>query len=108
VLALLRRYRWPGNVRELENVIERAVVLTDGPAIRAADLPKEITGLSGEAAQAFGDPALPLDKKMARLEQEAIRQTLDSVGWNQTQAARLLGIKRSSLQYKMKRYGLHR
>ncbi|MBI3621062.1 MAG: sigma-54-dependent Fis family transcriptional regulator [Nitrospirae bacterium] len=108
VLALLRQYRWPGNVRELENVIERAVVLTDGAAIRAADLPKEITGLSGEAAEAFSDPTLPLDEKMARLEQEAIRRTLDSVGWNQTQAARLLGIKRSSLQYKMKRYGLQR
>lgn len=105
-LALLQRYRWPGNIRELENVIERAVVLTDGPAIRAVDLPKEITGLSGEAAQAFGDPNLPLDEKMARLEREAIRQTLDAVGWNQTQAAKRLGIKRSSLQYKMKRHGL--
>ncbi len=108
VLALLQRYRWPGNIRELENVIERAMVLTDGPAIRATDLPKEVTGLSGEAAQAFSDPNLPLDEKMARLEQEAIRQTLEAVGWNQTQAAKLLGIKRSSLQYKMKRYGLER
>jgi DNA-binding NtrC family response regulator len=108
VMALLQRYGWPGNVRELENVIERAVVLTDGPLIMAADLPKEITGLSKEAAQAFGDPNLSLDEKMERLEREAIRCTLETVGWNQTQAAKLLGVKRSSLQYKMKRYGFER
>jgi DNA-binding NtrC family response regulator len=108
VLALLQHYRWPGNIRELENVIERAVVLTDGPAIRVEDLPKEITGLSNEVAQAFGDPNLSLDEKMARLEREAICQSLEAEGWNQTQAARRLGIKRSSLQYKMKRYGLDR
>jgi DNA-binding NtrC family response regulator len=105
-LALLQRYRWPGNIRELENVIERAVVLTDGPAIRAADLPKEITGLSAEVARAFGDPNLSLDEKMGRLEREAILQTLQETGWNQTQAAKRLGLKRSSLQYKMKRHGL--
>jgi two-component system response regulator AtoC len=105
-LALLQRYRWPGNIRELENVIERAVVLTDGPAIRATDLPKEITGLSGEVAQAFVDPNLSLDEKMARLEREAILRTLEETGWNQTRAAKRLGLKRSSLQYKMKRHGL--
>jgi DNA-binding NtrC family response regulator len=108
VLALLRHYRWPGNIRELENVVERAVVLTDGPAIRAEDLPKEITGLSNEAAQAFGDPNLSLDEKMARVEREAILQTLEETKWNQTRAAKRLKLKRSSLQYKMKRYGLER
>jgi len=45
---------------------------------------------------------------MARLEREAICQALEAEGWNQTQAAKRLGIKRSSLQYKMKRYGLDR
>ncbi|MBI3596830.1 MAG: sigma-54-dependent Fis family transcriptional regulator [Nitrospirae bacterium] len=108
MMALLSRYAWPGNVRELENVVERAVVLTDGPVIRAVDLPKEISGLSQEAAQALGDSNLSLDSKMERLEREVIRQTLERVGWNQTQAAKILGVKRSSLQYKMKRYGLER
>ncbi|MEW6325451.1 MAG: sigma 54-interacting transcriptional regulator, partial [Nitrospirota bacterium] len=107
-MALLGRYHWPGNVRELENVIERAVVLTEGAVITAADLPKEITGLSGEAARAVSDPTLSLNEKMERLEREAIRQTLEATGWNQTQAAKLLGIKRSSLQYKIKLHGLVR
>ncbi len=105
-LALLSRYAWPGNVRELENVLERAVVLMDGAVIRPADLPKEITGLSPEAADAFSDTRLSLDAKMDRLEREVIRQVLAAAGGNQTHAAQALGIKRSTLQYKMTRHGL--
>jgi DNA-binding NtrC family response regulator len=102
VLTALTTYSWPGNVRELENLIERLIVLADGDRIECADLPPDIIG------GATPVPAVSegLSGRIDQLEREMIRRTIEECGHNQTRAAKLLGLKRSSLQYKLKKYGL--
>jgi len=115
ILDLMATYPWPGNIRELENVIERAVVLTEGPVVRPEDLPREIwqRPLQKDLPQRpdsipslLPDSTIPLDKRLEMLEQEIIKRTLEECQGNQSQAAKKLGLKRSSLQYKMQKYGL--
>ncbi len=111
-LTLLQMYEWPGNVRELENVLERALVLSSpGPdghrRISPDDLPQEIRGGEGDAeSQREYHEATGLMAQIERIEREIIRKALEEVAWNQTKAAKVLHLKRSSLQYKMKKYGL--
>jgi len=112
LLDVLAAYSWPGNVRELENVIERAVVLAEGEEIRKQDLPREIFEThplkdSQSAVLATAGTSQTLDQRIENLEREIIRQTLLECQGNQTLAAKRLGLKRSSLQYKMQKYGLH-
>jgi len=116
--ALLVSYPWPGNIRELENVIERAVLFSDGALLKLADLPLEVregTGLSRSTAQsqaAFGELSgadglkEQVKAAMNRLERELIMKALDQTGGNVTHAARLLKISRKGLQLKMKELGL--
>ncbi len=101
-LAVLEEYRWPGNVRELRNLMERAAILVEGPEVRAEDLAawleagpttEESSGLRGE---------------IERREGEAIRRALEQAGWNVTQAAAGLGIDRTNLHRKMRKYGIAR
>jgi DNA-binding NtrC family response regulator len=99
---LLLGAEWPGNVRQLENCIEQAVVLSENDVIDVDVLP-----LAEAAGKRGGDPAkpaLPSGLTLRDLEQQYILQTLDSVGGNRTQAARLLGISLRCLQYKLKAY----
>ncbi len=90
-------YDWPGNVRELENAIERAVVVGKGPQIRAEDLP-------------IGRPVAPgaAAVRLEEVERDHIRRILEESGWNITRSARLLGIDRSTLYGKIRRYGLRK
>ncbi len=106
-LSLLQMYDWPGNVRELENVIERALVLAEGANVTAKDLPGEIRGGEGaKSAQKEYYETSGLQGQIERIEREIIRKALEDTDWNQTKAAQELGLKRSSLQYKMKKYNL--
>jgi DNA-binding NtrC family response regulator len=106
-LSLLQMYDWPGNVRELENVIERALVLAEAARVTARDLPGEIRGGEGaKQAQAEYYETSGLQGQIERIEREIIRKALEDTDWNQTKAAQELGLKRSSLQYKMKKYNL--
>jgi transcriptional regulator with PAS, ATPase and Fis domain len=106
-MSLLQIYDWPGNVRELENVIERALVLCEGDLITPRDFPAEIRG--GEGAKTAREEyyqATGLQEQIERIEREIIRKALEETDWNQTKAAAQLRLKRSSLQYKMKKYDL--
>jgi two-component system response regulator AtoC len=105
-LAVLHGYPWPGNVRELENMIERAVALSNGPVIELADLPLELTLGEHAAVEVGGGEALPLAAALERLERQIVLRVLEQVQWNQTRAARLLGLHRNSLRIKLASWGI--
>jgi DNA-binding NtrC family response regulator len=94
-------YPWPGNVRELENVIERAVVLTEGDSIEASHLPPELA----VATRRGGAPAVP-GATMEELERYAILKTMESVGGSTSRAAEILGISVRKIQYKLQEYSV--
>ena len=97
----LRGYDWPGNIRELANVIERAVLLCDGPEILPHHLPPEL------AAGGERDPATP-DGSLWGNERAMIVRALREAHWNQSAAARALGISRDNLRYRIKKYDITR
>jgi DNA-binding NtrC family response regulator len=101
-LALLEEYRWPGNVRELRNLMERSAILVEGPEVGAEDLASWL-----EAGPASEESA-GLRGEIERREAEAIRKALEQAGWNVTQAASGLGIDRTNLHRKMRKYGIAR
>jgi len=109
VLSALGSYSWPGNVRELENVVERAVVLASGPKIRTVDLPAEVrgAGLGQLDLDHFVASGTPLPETLEQLEQYLIRQALAKADNIQARAAEILGISKSNLQHKLKKYNLH-
>src|SRR5439155_4221538 len=100
--AMLQEYHWPGNVRELRNLMERAAILVDGAEIRAEDL---AAWLESPAAR---EDAVGLRGEIERREEEAIRKALEGTSWNVTQAAAGLGIDRTNLHRKMRKYGIAR
>ncbi len=103
-MDVLVRYDWPGNVRELENVIERAVILQDGPTILVEDLPPNILGqVEGEGDRRIVDAS---DVTLEELEQRYMSKVLEDVGWRKKVAADILGIDASTLYRKIHRYGL--
>jgi two-component system NtrC family response regulator len=97
-IAAIESYAWPGNVRELENVVKRAVIMADGPAIDADDI-----GLSAESAEG---PALNLRQVRDEAEKHAVLQVLGRVNGNLSRAAELLGVSRPTLYDLMHRFGL--
>ncbi len=101
-LRLLEAYDWPGNVRELENVMERAIVLSVDGVLIPELLPDEIRE-RGEATVENPDSS---EKTLPEVEAEAIREALRKTGGNQSRAAKLLGIPRHVLLYRLKKYGL--
>jgi two-component system, NtrC family, response regulator AtoC len=103
-IAALARQPWPGNVRELENVIERALVLSDGPAIDLDFLATVMNVRPG--ASRTDDHELSIKKATRSLEQELIRRALGVTQGNRTNAAKLLEISHRALLYKMKEYGI--
>jgi transcriptional regulator with PAS, ATPase and Fis domain/pSer/pThr/pTyr-binding forkhead associated (FHA) protein len=106
-LKKMEEYDWPGNVRELRNVVERAVALGAGPMLEAADVwlsSLEIPGLSSGRSEEDAYHALPLEE----IEKQHILRTLVHTDWNKSQAASILQIERSTLDRKIKAYGLKR
>jgi len=98
-IKLLENYAWPGNVRELENVIERSLVLANTAAIEPGDLPPELQG--GAPPRPGEDPLTMRD--MERLH---IQRVLERTNWNQSEAAKLLGIGYNTIWRKMKEYNI--
>ena len=109
VLASLSSYPWPGNVRELENVIERAVVLASSDQIKLTDLPSELRsrGLGQLDLDHFVAPGTPLPETLEQLEMYLIRRALAQADNVQARAAEILGVSKSNLQHKLKKYNLH-
>jgi two-component system response regulator PilR (NtrC family) len=107
-LRRLRDYSFPGNVRELENVLERAVTLSDGKHIAAAEL--QLRGDHGVPAAAAPAQAAPagegFEQQMEEIERRAIREALEKSRYNKTRAAVLLGMSFRSLRYRIKKLGI--
>jgi two-component system, NtrC family, response regulator HydG len=104
-MEMMRQYRWPGNVRELKNVVERAVVLARGEFLEPDDLTLSKLTTAGDT----GEHATPAEFKpssLADMEREHILATLSSTNWNKSQTAALLGIERTTLDRKIRRYEL--
>ncbi|MCH8829140.1 MAG: sigma 54-interacting transcriptional regulator [Planctomycetes bacterium] len=107
-LDLLMTYDWPGNVRELQNAVERAVILCLGDSITGDDIQLSPLGTSRQSAAESSGPAGYRKLSLDVLEQEHILATLDRTNWNKSQAAQILGIERSTLDRKLKRYRVSR
>jgi two-component system response regulator HydG len=114
-LVHLYAYRWPGNVRELGNVIEQALVFTDGTTITASALPEAIrqgaakagewnSGAEARLPMPTGAQALP--DLLDDLEKQLILKAFSEAKGVKTETARLLGIKTSALYYKLEKYGI--
>jgi len=95
-LDILTSYDWPGNVRELENVIERAVVIGKKTRVMPLDLPFQAEGL----------PRRPVTGSLEEMEKNHISEMLRTCGWNIARTAGLLGINRTTLYKKIKKYEL--
>jgi len=102
-MKMLIKYHWPGNVRELENIVERAVILTNKNVIMPEDLPPSLqeSGLkSGESQEDFGEVTLD------EIEKKYILKVLERFNWNQKKASETLGISTTTLWRKLKSYGI--
>ncbi len=98
---------WNGNVRELENIVERSVILASGPMIEAADLPGNLRMGQEKGFQIQGIPrGAGLAETLASVEKRMIQQAMEMSGNVQTRAAELLGIGKSGLNQKLKKYGI--
>jgi two-component system, NtrC family, response regulator PilR len=103
----LASYEFPGNVRELENILERAVTLSDGQRITAAELQlRRHTDVVRPPAAAPPGEGTPLEQHVEEVEKRAIREALGKTGGNKTRAAELLGMTFRQLRYKVKKLGI--
>lgn len=106
-IRALQRYSWPGNIRELVNVVERAVVLAKGDIVRVSDLPEQFRHESGAAGLVAGEiPGGNLKSALVSPERQIILEALESNGWNRQNTAKMLGINRTTLYKKMKKFGI--
>ncbi|QDU13528.1 Transcriptional regulatory protein ZraR [Gimesia maris] len=106
---LLEAYHWPGNVRELQNTIERAFILCTGDVIDASDIQLSAVGMESDPQNVL--PAAHTryrEVSLEIMEQEHILAVLNNTNWNKSRSAQILGIERSTLDRKLKRYGIHR
>ncbi|HUE76915.1 MAG TPA: sigma-54 dependent transcriptional regulator [Longimicrobiales bacterium] len=106
-MKVLLEYAFTGNVRELENVIERAMVLAEGPKLTVADLPHNVQSPVRALEDVdLGDDELSVKKHGAILERRLIQKALERTGGNRTKAADLLELSSRALLYKIRDYGL--
>ncbi|SMC29726.1 two-component system, NtrC family, response regulator PilR [Andreprevotia lacus DSM 23236] len=103
-LQALKYYDFPGNVRELENMLERALALSDGITIHQDDL--QLNPAGSEPLGSVGDGGGTLQDYLDRVEKQAILEALEKTGGNRTQAAKLLGVTFRSMRYRMERLGM--
>jgi transcriptional regulator with GAF, ATPase, and Fis domain len=102
-MQLLAGHYWPGNVRELQNVIERACALATGSQLEASDIQLDSPR---NRANSSSDRFLPDGMTLDQWEDEMIREALKRAGGNKSQAARLLGLSRNALRYRLSKIGI--
>ncbi|MBI1850401.1 MAG: sigma-54-dependent Fis family transcriptional regulator [Planctomycetes bacterium] len=106
-MKLLEEYAWPGNIRELKNVVERAMILSRSDEFVVEDLPPEIRRPSLAAPASGFRFRLPEEGiNLEELELDCLKQALDLAKGNQSKAARLLGMNRDQIRYRMEKYSL--
>ena len=104
-MDVLTGYPWPGNVRELRNVLERVLILEDSAEITADDLPREMR--HPRSVQSADQSVVGLPEQgvsMAELERDLVQQAMERSGNNVTRAAKLLGLSRDALRYRIEKY----
>ncbi|TGE35078.1 sigma-54-dependent Fis family transcriptional regulator [Desulfosporosinus fructosivorans] len=104
-MKILTRYNWPGNIRELQNVIERALIVCQGSEIQPVHFPKELLNSLEQATE----PVISLTEggfTLEELEKHLIIKALEKHNYNQTKAAKYLGITRPTLLYRLQKYGI--
>lgn len=103
-LNFLNKYSWPGNIRELKNVLERAFIICDEGLIEPEHLPPElVNALSNSSKTLLTWQIPPQGISLKELEKDLIRQAMEKSGGNQVKAAKLLGISRDALRYRLKK-----
>ena len=107
-IARLVEYPWPGNVRQLENVIERSVLLSQGGRLEAADIKLDSLAERNSAAQApaGSTPFVPEGMTLDEFEQAILREALRRAAGTKSQAARMLGLTRNALRYRLTQMGI--
>ena len=116
-MKLLADFHWPGNVRELENIIERAVALFAGTVIDVGDIQLDVSAWqpwslaagansTGPNTASPAAPVLPDGMTLERYEDEIIREAVRRAGGNKSQAARMLGLSRNALRYRLSKMGV--
>lgn len=103
-LKLLLDFHWPGNVRELENIVERAVALSVGPEIDAEDIQLDLSPARPPASGGAAFP--PAGMTLEQFEDEIIREAVRRANGNKSQAARLLGLSRNAMRYRLAKLGV--
>jgi len=97
----LTDFHWPGNIRELENIIERAVALSNGPVLQVGDIHLDTSPIKTSTAS-----LLPEGMTLEQYEDEIIQEALRRAGGNKSQAARTLGLSRNALRYRLSKMGV--
>jgi len=107
-LDTLTGYEWPGNVRQLQNVVERCVVLASGELIAASDLPADVRDEETQYKSAVDllPVQISLSETLEKIEGALVRRALARADFVQVKAAEMLGISKSLLQYKLKKYNI--
>jgi Nif-specific regulatory protein len=112
LLAVLGKHSWPGNVRELQHYIERLLVMSDAPMLEPLFFPEDLSKGSSPASappQILGIEPLgnsSLDEALAAVQRQLIQDALDRAGGNQSQAAKLLGLREATLRYRLRILGM--
>jgi DNA-binding NtrC family response regulator len=104
-MQLLVQHYWPGNVRELQNVIERASALASGSHLEVADIQLDLPR-NRTSSSATSERFLPDGMTLDQWEDEMIREALKRSNGNKSQAARLLGLSRNALRYRLSKIGI--
>jgi len=103
---VLMEFHWPGNVRELENIIERAVALSNGPVLDVDDIRLDLSPSKAPSPAEGGVLFPPEGQTLEQFEDEIIQEALRRANGNKSQAARLLGLSRNALRYRLSKIGV--